>query len=117
MQVQRVQNNSSKTQFQGILQIQNFRKGGKVTERITADVFDSGLCEKARQNLFNGDWSNEGRRNIERVKLSDYTSIIKRNLGITLPESADKVVSAEFKNLGDGYSVQVGNDYKITHVF
>ena len=116
MQVQKIQNNNYNPQFNGILKVQNFKKGGKVTERLTSDALDKVLYEKARNNLFNGEWTSEGSKNIQSDKLSEYIGLIKHAYGISLPKSTNEVVTAELKNLFGGYSVRVGNDYKITHV-
>ena len=116
MQVQKVENNNFNPQFGGILKIKNYKKGGKVVERLTDDVFDKSLYETARKNLFGGDWSNIGSKEIPSSKFSEYTDLIKRTFGINLPKTTDEVVSVDVKNLGEGYRVKIGDDYKITHV-
>lgn len=117
MQVQRISNNNYNPQFNGILKIQNFKKGGKVIERLTEDSVDKKLYESAYKNLFNGDWSRTGQQTIQKDKLSEYTKIIRQVFGIKLPETADKVIAADVKNLENGYRIKFGNDYRITHVF
>ena len=113
MQVQRIQNNSP--QFQGILKVQNFKKGGKVIERETGLEFDRDLADVALKTVFDGSWRNDGKKEISGEKIAKYLNILRQTLGISVSRNAKKAEQVELKNLGTGYSIKSDGEFKITH--
>jgi hypothetical protein len=113
MQVQRIQNNNP--QFQGILKVQNFKKGGKVIERETGIEFDRDLANIALKNIFDGSWKNDGKKEISGENITKYLNILRQTMGISVSRNAKKAEQVELKNLGTGYSIKSDGEYKITH--
>ena len=114
MQINRIQNNTP--QFQGIIQIQNFRKGGKIMEMKTSFELDRGLAQSALKNVFGGSWANVGDKSIPNKEMAPYFEALKQTLGINLPKSYRGSTHIERKLIDSGYTIKADKEYKITHI-
>lgn len=114
MQIQKVQSRPN-TYFTGTIKIQNFRKGNECIVKETSVEFDKGLADMVLKNLFDGDWSNGGVKNIKSSLLTQYTDVLRQTLGINLLRNLNKSQRVELKCFDNGYSINAQGQYKITH--
>ena len=106
MRIQKIQNNNY-TQFQGLLRVQNFKKGGEVIERVTTEEFDKGLAECAFKNIFKGNWSDTGHKFIQNSNLAGYGSVLRHTLGINLPKTDRKIEQVILGHSDNSYSIKI----------
>ena len=116
MRIGALQNNNINPHFQGVIKLQNFKKGGEIIERKTSIDLDRGLSLSALENVFDGNWANQGIMSVQSKKLSQYIAAIKQTLDWSFPKRNKKLVPVELKRFETGYSVKVGDDFKITHL-
>ena len=115
MRIAALQNTNINPQFQGVIKLQNFKKGGEIIERKTSIDLDRGLSMSALENVFDGNWANQGIKKVQNEKLTQYIVAIKQTLDLSFPKRSKKLVPVELKRFETGYSVKVGDDFKITH--
>ena len=116
MQIPKIQNYNYNPQFQGFIKIQSLKKGGEVKEIETTFELDRGLAKTALKNLFEGSWTNSGDRSVPGSKLALYAEALKQTLGINLPRTGKAVEHVKLTHLDNGYSIESGKNYKLTHI-
>lgn len=114
MRIGGIQNNNN-PQFQGVIKVQYFKKADEILQKKTSIDLDRGLSQCALKDVFEGDWANTGNKRIDSHKLTQYIAALRGTLDINLPRLTTKTKAVELKQFGDGYSIKIGNDYKITH--
>ena len=115
MQIHRIQNNLN-PQFQGIIKVQNFKKGGEIVERKTSQDLDRGLAQSALNNIFEGNWTNEGTKHLNTEYIARYADAISQTLGLDVCKTKKQTELVERKQIESGYSFKVADLYKITHI-